>query len=694
MENNTQQYSVSLEKLVEQVKALREQEQSLTKQQEALNKAFKEGKITEQQYANANNRLSLQIQATRQKITQTANATKSLAQTAKQSKGEMDDYGKTINGVGDALGRLGGLGVGGFGEIGNAIKSLVSGPFGMLTLAIGAVSTLWNKLKDGIERETEESADRLTKSLEKISSAREKSLDRSLDLVHQQNELVKQGLKTEEERVRYQQKRDEMEINKLREIALGLKKKYNIQVDIAKVDEEIARLENLNSEEKSSAKIKSVYIRDIEHLKEIKGYVEKIEALAKDSRTKEFEIILARQKDRAKEKEEEEEAQEERARKMKELAEKDKQNRISAERAVEDIEIQLIEDANERQLAQIELNKKRALQAIDEIYSKASNDTKMQLDIQKKAVEELAEYQASQVKYAEDVFKLGAVEIDSQTKQELELMRKRLDGAKKIQAETALKLDQLEQERLNNLEKEREAYERLIEQIKKANISEQDRLSQTEQAERQHAENIGTITANAELKKEKAVMETNERIRQNNAQMIQSWASVGGSISSILGTLADQEESDSKRQLRLQKAQIYIAMAEAMAQGISSAMEMPFPANLVASVATLAELVALFAQVENTKEKAQYAKGGYVQGKGSANSDSIDAKLSNGEYVVNSKRAQANLPLLDTINYGGENSLAKQFAIALQTMPNPIVAVTSIEDATKHYQNTKVYSHI
>ena len=107
MENNTQQYSVSLEKLVEQVKALREQEQSLAKQQEALNKAFKEGKITEQQYANANNRLSLQIQATRQKITQTANATKSLAQTAKQSKSEMDDYGQTINGVGDALGRLG-----------------------------------------------------------------------------------------------------------------------------------------------------------------------------------------------------------------------------------------------------------------------------------------------------------------------------------------------------------------------------------------------------------------------------------------------------------------------------------------------------------------------------------------------------------------------------------------------------------
>lgn len=690
MENNTQQYSVSLEKLVEQVKALREQEQSLAKQQEALNKAFKEGKITEQQYANANNRLSLQIQATRQRITQTANATKSLAQTAKQSKSEMDDYGQTINGVGDALGRLGGIGVGGFGEIGNAIKSLVSGPFGMLTLAIGAVSTLWNKLKDGIERETEESADRLTKSLEKISSAREKSLDRSLDLVHQQNELVKQGMKTEEERVRYQQKRDEMEINKLREIALGLKKKYNIQVDIAKVDEEIARLENLNSEEKSSAKIKSVYIRDIEHLKEIKGYVEKIDALAKDSRTKEFEIILARQKDRANE----EKAQEERARKRKELAERDKQNRISAERAVEDIEIQLIEDANERQLAQIELNKKRALQAIDEIYSKASNETKMQLDIQKKAVEELAEYQASQVKYAEDVFKLGAVELDSQTKQELELMRKRLDGAKKIQAETAVKLDQLEQERLNNLEKEREAYERLIEQIKKANISEQDRLSQTEQAERQHAENIGIITANAELKKEKAVMETNERIRQNNAQMIQSWASVGGSISSILGVLADQEETDSKRQLRLQKAQIYIAMAGAMAQGIGSAMDLPFPANLVASVATLAELVALFAQVDNMKDKAQYAKGGYVQGKGSGTSDSIDAKLSNGEYVVNSKRAQANLPLLDTINYGGENSLAKQFAIALQTMPNPIVAVTSIEDATKHYQNTKVYSHI
>ena len=48
-----------------------------------------------------------------------------------------------------------------------------------------------------------------------------------------------------------------------------------------------------------------------------------------------------------------------------------------------------------------------------------------------------------------------------------------------------------------------------------------------------------------------------------------------------------------------------------------------------------------------------YAQGGLVTGPGTGTSDSIDAKLSNGEVVINAKSANAFAPLLDAINRAG-----------------------------------------
>lgn len=47
-----------------------------------------------------------------------------------------------------------------------------------------------------------------------------------------------------------------------------------------------------------------------------------------------------------------------------------------------------------------------------------------------------------------------------------------------------------------------------------------------------------------------------------------------------------------------------------------------------------------------------FASGGYVSGPGSGRSDSIPARLSNGEYVVNARATKQNRALLDAINSG------------------------------------------
>ncbi len=50
---------------------------------------------------------------------------------------------------------------------------------------------------------------------------------------------------------------------------------------------------------------------------------------------------------------------------------------------------------------------------------------------------------------------------------------------------------------------------------------------------------------------------------------------------------------------------------------------------------------------------ARMATGGEVRGPGTGTSDSVPILASNGEYVVNARAAQANLPLLEAINTGG-----------------------------------------
>ena len=76
-----------------------------------------------------------------------------------------------------------------------------------------------------------------------------------------------------------------------------------------------------------------------------------------------------------------------------------------------------------------------------------------------------------------------------------------------------------------------------------------------------------------------------------------------------------------------------------------------------------------------TGGRTQFASGGYVSGPGTSTSDSISARLSNGEYVVNAAATQAFLPMLEQINNTG---LSMQNG-GLASGPNIIDVLTKIE---------------
>lgn len=118
------------------------------------------------------------------------------------------------------------------------------------------------------------------------------------------------------------------------------------------------------------------------------------------------------------------------------------------------------------------------------------------------------------------------------------------------------------------------------------------------------------------------------------------------------------------------------------------------PAALVASIGSFGAaavvggtaLLAAFALIKG------FSTGGYVSGSGTGTSDSIPARLSNGEFVVNAKATSRNRELLEAINsnervsFAGENiSLNKVQANgqAQQQTAQPKVTVNLIEDRSR-----------
>jgi lambda family phage tail tape measure protein len=72
-----------------------------------------------------------------------------------------------------------------------------------------------------------------------------------------------------------------------------------------------------------------------------------------------------------------------------------------------------------------------------------------------------------------------------------------------------------------------------------------------------------------------------------------------------------------------------------------------------------------------TSTPLAFATGGYIAGPGSGTSDSINARLSNGEFVVNASATQANRGLLEAMNGGAQPSGKTAFATGgLVSSPN------------------------
>ena len=185
--------------------------------------------------------------------------------------------------------------------------------------------------------------------------------------------------------------------------------------------------------------------------------------------------------------------------------------------------------------------------------------------------------------------------------------------------------------------------------------------------------NLKVVEAENNVKN--AIKDVNEAIAAQKARMIQTATtimsamnSIAGSMQGLFETMAESDEKYADYATAMAMMQILVSTAISIANAIQGATAAGAATGVAAPFTTpafIAEMIAIVvggitsatATLLKAKQQKQsapkFAEGGHVKGKGTGTSDSIDAKLSNGEYVIKEKVVKEyGVDFFDRINFG------------------------------------------
>lgn len=195
---------------------------------------------------------------------------------------------------------------------------------------------------------------------------------------------------------------------------------------------------------------------------------------------------------------------------------------------------------------------------------------------------------------------------------------------------------------------------------------------------------------------------------ENQLLFLQSLRTVGEGFEDLFSTIAEDNKNLASFARAIALFNIQVSNAEALAKGIAAAQSMPFPKNLLAIATTVGTIASNFAKVyriiRSSKEPQTpaFAQGGLVSGLGSGTSDSINARLSNGESVMTARTTSMFSPVLSALNQigggvpistqdtsgqiMGEDMLTRSFYNAVLSIPNPVVSVSEINQVNSRVE--------
>lgn len=305
---------------------------------------------------------------------------------------------------------------------------------------------------------------------------------------------------------------------------------------------------------------------------------------------------------------------------------------------------------------QIELEEQRHAQKMAQLDIQAVNE---RLEMEKQTIELRL---GTAIKGSEEEFKLKQQQL--QTQMEMELQNVKLTEEQKalIRENYQKKEAQLTEERnAQILEASRQEYENQIAEmaLRGENTLQlelqmlQAELDSLHQLEGESDAEFRARQLEAEqawLDKKKEIAEYEVSIEQTKYEAI---SQITGELRSVLEAFGEENEAAAKAAKVLALAEIAINTGKAIAAGIAQSQSVPFPANIGAIATTITAVLSGIASAISTVKSAKFATGGLVSGPGTTTSDSIPARLSNGESVINARSTAMFGPLLSSLNQAG-----------------------------------------
>ena len=204
------------------------------------------------------------------------------------------------------------------------------------------------------------------------------------------------------------------------------------------------------------------------------------------------------------------------------------------------------------------------------------------------------------------------------------------------------------------------------------------KLSPEEQQE--YINQLNTITL-ARINAEIDVQEATENTKAAQIQAIQAQISFAqealsnvqamtNAFGSLFSTLAEDNEELQKYANAMAYIDIMMNMAQGIAAAVSRGMELGWPAAAImiplgisTVVGAITQAIAIHKQNKNVPSSPKFATGGLVGNQTTTRTDdTVDAKLSVGEYVIQSKVVKAlGVDFLDRLN-GGSGDKTNRFA--------------------------------
>lgn len=414
-----------------------------------------------------------------------------------------------------------------------------------------------------------------------------------------------------------------------------------------------------------------------------------------------------------------------------------KQKELEAVRAAQDAIFALITSESERQLTQTEAT-----------YNRQIEDLKKRLEMEKDLTVAARKAINSQINALEDKKEIDLAqirqqankdEIQKEADKQAKLIELRLSALKEgSDEELALRIQQLELQKAEEIRAAEELgiarveveakYNKLIEEeraktaenlrnkaaeelalewqnkINEAALQHEDTLQLEVEYRRSELEALHQMEGESDaefkarqLEAERNYTDAKEAIAAKEIEIEQAKyeaaATIAGSLSDVFSQLGEDNKAMAALSKVLALAEIAINTGKAISEMVAAESSKGL-LGILTTAAGVARILAMMAQATSVVKSAKFAEGGLVTGPGSGTSDSIPARLSNGESVMTSRATEMFAPVLSAFNQigggvpisvqqsssviEGEEMLARAVAKGVAALPRPVVSVEEI----------------